>query len=125
MAVFKIGDTDFSAHVIAGSYSVCNDEIIALWTDGNGNSHRRTKRKKMQGSFDMFFRTMEEFQGFIEAINASKAENMNNYVSATLTDNFSNEDIVSNYYLDFRLVRNRDAAWRDYFERFTVNAEEY
>lgn len=125
MANFKIGNTDFGGHVIAGTYSVSNDVIYKVWTDGNGHNHRTPKRSKMQGSFDMFFRTMEQYQSFIAAIEASKTANVNSYVSATLTDNISNADIESKYYLDFKPVRNRDANWKDYFETFTVTVEEF
>jgi len=125
MAVFTIGSTDFSGHTIAGTYSVSKRPVYASWTDGNGSKHQRLKRYKMQGSFSMFFRTMEEYQAFITAIEDSKTENANSYVTATLKDNISNEDCTGYYYLDFSPVRNRDAGWADYIEAFTVNVEEY
>lgn len=125
MATIIINGIDFGSHVIAGTYSVQNDDIYASWTDGNGRNHRQLKRKKMQGSFDMIFRTMDEYESFMAAIKASQEENLNSYVSATLTDNLSNEDVESNYYFDYTPIRNRDADWRDYFEKFTVNVEEF
>lgn len=125
MAVFKIEESDFSGHMIAGTYSVIRRPVYSTWNDGNGNSHRQLKRYKMQGSFDMFFRTMEEYQDFINAIESSKTANVNSYVAATLTDNMSNEDIEGYFYLDFSPLRNRDAKWNDYMQAFTVNVEEF
>lgn len=125
MATIIINGIDFGGHVIAGTYAVQNNNIYAAWTDGNGSNHRQLKREKMQGSFDMFFRTMEEYETFMAAIKASQETNFNTYVSATLTDNLSNEDVESNYYFDYAPIRNRDADWRDYLEKFTVNVEEF
>lgn len=125
MANFIIGTTDFSAHVIAGTYSVINRPVYVTWADGDGHSHRKLKREKISGSFDMFFKTMEEYQTLITAIEASKVANSNSYVTATLTDNYSNTDATSKFYIDFAPVRDRDANWKDYFGTFTVSIEEY
>lgn len=125
MAIFKIGEVDFSEHLIAGAYSINSVEKVYAWTDGDGRTHKRTLRSQLTGTVDLFFKTMDEYMAFIEAIDASKAENRANYVTATLTDNMTNQDKPGLYYLTFAPVRNRDVNWRDCIERFTVTVEEY
>jgi len=125
MAVFKIGNVDFSGHVIAGTYSIKNVDVFATWDDGDGRTHKKLKRTQMRGSFEMFFKTMEDYESFVDAIESGKTASSSAFVEATLTDNYSNDDISSNYYFDFSPVRNRAANWDDYMMRFTVNVEEY
>lgn len=125
MAIFKIKNKDFSGHMIAGAYKVNTIENVYSWIDGDGRNHKRTLRKRMTGSFDLFFKTMAEYADFIAAVEASKSENSANYVTATLTDNIGGQDKTGLFYLSFVPVRNRDVNWRDCIERFTVTVEEF
>lgn len=68
---------------------------------------------------------MADYESFVDAIESGKTASSSAFVEATLTDNYSNDDISSNYYFDFSPVRNRAANWDDYMMRFTVNVEEY
>lgn len=119
--VFLVGNKDYSAHVIAGSYEVNNDPQYKEWEDASYISHKLKLRDRVQGSFDMWFRTVEEYEEFKADLDAVKA---NEAYTISLTVNNTSEQANIYAYLDFKLVRNIDGAWNDYFERFTVTVKE-
>lgn len=121
--VFKIGNTDFSGHVIAGSYAINKEAEYVTWTDAAHKTHKLRKRYRVKGTCDMFFRTIAEYSAFQSAIAAATAAN-NDSINMTVTVNKTTEDKTIEAYLDYLPVRNRDGNWNDYFERFTLSVEE-
>lgn len=117
--VFKINLTDFSDHVIAGSYKVNSEPIYTEWTDANGTAHREKIRDKVSGSFDMWYRTAEGYNGFVSTI--SENTRLNLTLPLTVLVNNTGETITGSFFLEHSTVRNRDGAWDDYMERFTVS----
>ena len=122
---FTVGSTDYSNHVIAGTYEVNNRPQYRTWEDGNHKTRRTKLRDQIVGSFDMFFRTEAEYEDFMDDIENAKDSTKDNAVSISITVNntLTQEDTYA--YIDYSLVRNRDGAWNDYFEVFTVNIEEW
>lgn len=120
---FLVGSTDYSAHVIAGTYEVNNEPVLYEWTDARKILHSRKIRDKVVGSFDMFFRTVTEYNAFKSVLDDAKSSTDEAYtLSVTVNDTAEQETITAK--VSFKLVRNIDGAWNDYFERFTVNIEE-
>ena len=120
--VFKIGDTSYADHVIAGTYQINQKEIGQEWTDANHVKHKTLMRTKISGSCDMFFRTIEEFNDFIANIKTVKTSNQS--VPMEVTVNNINEDKIMDAFIDFDPVRNRDGMWKDYILRYTLTVEE-
>lgn len=120
--VFKIGNTSYADHVIAGNYQINQKNIGEDWTDANGVKHQTLIRKKISGSCDMFFRTIEEFNDFIANIKAVTTSNQS--VPMEVTVNNINEDKVIDAFINFDPVRNRDGMWHDYILRYTLSVEE-
>lgn len=125
MATIKINGIDFGRNVIAGTYSVNSEDEVFKWKDGDGHNREQLLRSRLVGSFDMFFKTMSEYNRFVNAIESSKRANSSTYSAAVLTDNISNVDKQSFFYFKFKPVRNRNASWSDVLERFSVSVEEY
>lgn len=121
--VFKIGDTDFSNHVLSGSYKINEVDEFTSWTDANGREHRNIYRTKTSGSFDVLFKTVTDYEIFQNAY--MYAKNKAGLVRVTLMDNQSNQLKVIDAYLDFTPVRFRADNWEDYYEKFTVNIKEW
>ena len=119
---FTVGSTDYSDHVIAGTYNVNNKPQYRTWTDADYHTRKIKLRDQIVGSFDMFFRTQAEYEDFMDDI--ATATGTDNAVSISLTVNNTSEQANINAFIDYELVRNIDGAWNDYFERFTVNIEE-
>lgn len=117
------GAKDYSNHVIAGSYNVNNEPMYAEWDDANYIQHRFKQRDRVSGTFDMFFRTVSDYAAFKADIDANRSAT-NNSVVMTVAVNDLNTTKTINAYISYKLVRNRDGAWNDYFERYTVTIKE-
>ena len=120
--MFIIGQTDYSDHVIAGSYKINNVPVTEDWTDAAGTIHRQKIRDKIIGSFDMWFRTKTDYDSFLSCISTNQNDNMT--VPVTLEVNNTGDSFTGNVFINHETVRNRDGSWDDYMERFTVNIEQ-
>ena len=121
--VFKIGETDFSANVIAGTYDCSDEDIYTIWQDANGRNHREVFRKQLKGSFDMFFKTVNDFEVFNSAYkNARSASGLTRII---IMNNTTNALEAKDVYFTFKPIRNRRDDWEDYYEQFTVSIEEW
>lgn len=121
--VFVINNVDFSNHVLAGTYDIGDVPIYTEWTDANGRDHREVFRKRTQGSFDMSFRTVTEFEEFNQAYKAVRKDSGLTRVS--LMNNSTNLVERKDVYLEFSPIRNRRDDWEDYYEQFTVDVKEW
>jgi len=121
--VLLIGNVDYSNHVIAGSYNINQKIQSSKWDDANYRTHKFKQRDKIVGSFDMFFRTVADYEGFKADLDDAQALDDDSY-SISLTVNNISEQRRINAFIDYELVRDIDGKWQDYFGRFTVNIEE-
>ena len=121
--VLLIGNVDYSNHVIAGSYNINQKIQSSKWDDANYRTHKFKQRDKIVGSFDMFFRTVTDYEGFKAHLDDAQAPDDDSY-SISLTVNNISEQRRINAFIDYELVRDIDGKWQDYFRRFTVNIEE-
>lgn len=120
--VFNIGGTDFSNHIIAGTYKVNDIGSFEEWVDASHRKHKRKLRRLVAGTFDMFFRTADEFNVFNNVVIAST--DVNNAIPLTLTVNNGAASQLIEAFLTYEPIRDRDGNWEDYFKTFTVTLEE-
>lgn len=125
MAMFIIGANDYSNRVIAGAYSVYSEDIYKEWVDGNHKTHRNIVASKLRGSFDVMFKSIEEYNSFLSVVNSNKTDSGAVAVSLKANNKVEGSDLVtSNCFLSFQPTRNRNGFWKDYMERFTIEVEE-
>ena len=123
--MFKVGDTDYSAHVIdsTNGYKVQTDPIYTEWTDANGIDHRSVYRDRTTGTFTLFFRSIDEYQSFCTVM-ANSRQNDTSY-RCTVFDNNSNTQVVSNFFITYTPVRHRtDDLLDDYVAAISVTIKE-
>ena len=123
--IFKIGNTDpgdYSNRVIAGSYNVQTNPIFKSWTDANELEHRTFIRTRIEGTFDMYFKTLAEYNAFTALIASTRAADYT--VPCSVLSNTTDTLIEGDFYIEFAPVRNRNGSWEDYMERFTVTIKE-
>lgn len=120
--MFKIGNTDYSNRVLSGSYQVQNMELYVSWIDGNYVEHRHKTREQMQGTFDVFFKNIEEYKAFCNNITANKKTDMS--IRCLLFDNASNTTKSCDCFIEFVATRRRNDMWKDEVERFEVKVKE-
>lgn len=121
--VFSIGDNDFSDKVLGGTYSVGDEDIYTVWQDANGRNHHEVYRKQLKGSFDMLFKTVEDFNVFNEAYKEARFDS--GLIRVSIMNNSTNAVESKDVYLSFKPIRNRRDDWNDYYEQFTVDVEEW
>lgn len=121
--VFMINDIDFSMHIPAGSFKVGDVPLYTSWNDANGREHREVYRRKLQGTFDMIFKTVEDFEVFNRAYKDVRAAS--GLTPVLIMNNSTNSLEQKDVYLSFETIRNRYDDWTDYYERFTVDVKEW
>lgn len=123
--IFKLNDVDCSAYVVAEGYNVNLKNIYQEWTDGGCVKHRDIVAQKIQGTFQMYFKTTTDLQAFVTALASCKTSS-NTYPVKLKVNNDTVASLTAskNVFLDFEPVRRRDAMWADVFEVFEVTVEE-
>lgn len=125
IAILKLNDVDYSAHVVAESYAINYRDVYQEWTDGGQTKHRDVIARKLSGTMQMYFKTQSELQTFLTALAGCKS--IRNTYPVKLKANNDTVDSLSaskDVFLDFAPVRKRDATWADVFEAFDVTVEE-
>lgn len=121
--VFKVSNTDFSDHVVAGTYAVNNEPVFTSYEDANGVEHRQKIRDRVVGTFDMIFKTLEDFNDFIECVKEYTLPSSCAVPILVQVNNTAELKLV-NAFIDFSPTRNRNDMWQDYMERFQVKIKE-
>ena len=122
-SLFKISTTDCSDNVVRGSYQVNRIDIYKTYEDANGATHRRFIRKKMTGTFQMFFKLMKDYSDFVELIEDNKSATTY-AVPCTLYDNYSGDVYTVNAFIDFQPTITQDAGLREYMQVLDITIEE-
>lgn len=121
--LFIVGNENYTNNIIVGTYAINNKPVYKTYTDSNGNTHRFKTRDKIVGSFNMFFKTAEEFNAF-SAVVKSNESSVNFSVPITVTVNNTGEEKLINAFIDYETTRNLNGRREDYFDVFKVNIEE-
>lgn len=120
--IFKlVNGGDYSANVIAGTYTINTEEVYVEWKDANHVRHRSVIRERLVGSFDMYFNTIEEYQVFANDISRNKHSGKN---AIQLMNNKTGVLKTINAFVEFETTRGRRFDWKDTINRFTVIIEE-
>ena len=123
ITLFKINTTDFSDNIIEGSYQVSKADVYKTYEDANGATHRRFIRTKISGKFQMFFRTLQDYQAFVTAIETNKSATTF-AVPVSLYDNYGGTLITTNAFIDFRSTIALDGTLSEYMETIEVTVED-
>lgn len=123
--IFKLNTVDYSSHVVAESYAVNFVDVYDEWTDGGQVKHKDVIRRKLSGTFQMYFKTTDSLQTFLTALaNCKTTSNTYPVVLKANNDTVASLQSSKNVFLDFVPVRKRDAKGSDVFDVFEVTVEE-
>jgi len=64
--IFKMGEVDYSTSILAPNYQVNETPIYREYTDCNYTVHREIARKKIKGTFTLYFTEKEDFKAFAD-----------------------------------------------------------
>ena len=97
--ILKINNVDFTPNVVQKSYKVQKNDEYSRWVDGNWHQRRDIARTRISGQFNLTFLGHSNYQAFLTAVNAVKAnggycENVQIWVSS------SHELVTTDAFLD-------------------------
>lgn len=116
--VFKIGNADLSGNVLADNYSVSKEPVYKSWNDAFGYEHRSKVRDRVEGSFSMFFETLEEYERFANTASTG-------LLTMTVAVNKPRYELkLIRGYIDFSSTMFRDNAWNPKIKQFKVSIRE-
>lgn len=118
---FTVSSTDCSANVVAGTYKVNNKPVFFEWTDAAQSVHKKKLRDKVEGTLDMFFRSLTDYNAFLTTLESATSDGK---TALTVSVNNTNSNKTGNFYVDMEPARNIDGSWSDYMEKFTLNISE-
>lgn len=120
--MFMIGTTNYSHRVVAENYKIGSVPEYELWTDANGKEHRSKYRSRVQGTLEMRFLSINEYQDFVAVLDSAIQSDLT--YSITVYDNREEEEKEITAFIDYEATRYRDPAWADMVERITVTIRE-
>lgn len=121
--LFKIGNNDYSGHVVNATYQINLEEISETYQDCNEVTHYIYLRSKVKGKFDMAFSTQTEYDAFITAFWAAKNSSTNSW-SVIVTPNNTLIQTTIDARVTFEPVRELTISRTDIIRQMTVNIEE-
>ena len=120
--MFKVNNTDLSAHVIAKGYAVRSVPQYTAWLDANGREHRSVFRNQIMGTFSMYFPDISDYDDFCSLLE-SNVQNDTSYPCTVWVNNI-NGNATSHFFIDFDASRYRDAKWVDMVGELKISIKE-
>lgn len=121
--LFKIGNNDFTNHIVNETYKVNSEEVNETYQDCNEVTHYVYIRSKVKGSFDMAFKTQAEYSAFLTAFLAAKSSATNSW-TVIVTPNNTLTQATIDARVTFSPVRELTVSRTDIIRRMTVDIEE-
>lgn len=123
MTLLIIGRKNATKHIVVGTYEVNEEDVYKDWTDGNLCKRREVVRTRVKGSFEVYFRSMDEYQQFVDAIESNRSEEgcVDCNIMANNTDRYLTNRSL---YFTLKPKRSRAITGKDYFPQFEVEVEE-
>jgi hypothetical protein len=117
-----VGTEDLSGRVVAENYKIGTKPEYDLWTDANGREHRSKYRERVQGTLELKFLSINEYQDFVFLLE----NNVNTDLTYPMTvyDNISEQEKEIVGFIDYEPTRYRAPDWADMVERITVTIRE-
>lgn len=120
--MFMVGETDMSHRVVAENYKVGTIPEYELWTDANGKEHRSKYRERVQGSLEMKFLSINEYQDFVFLLESEVNTDLT--YEMTVYDNITEQEKEIIGFIDYEPTRYRAPDWADMMERITLTIRE-
>lgn len=121
--LFTLNNTDYTANIVADTYKINTQPIYESYEDAKGITHSIKIRDRVSGTFDIFIRSMNEYNEFLSDFENGR-NHLTNTHSITLKPNNINVEGIYNCFLKFESTRKLDGRFRDYMGVFTITVEE-
>lgn len=115
---------NLSRHIPMGSYNVNVMEEFEEWTDSNYDIHRKLLRNRVEGTFDLKFKSVEEYEGFLNVLTAAKATTGQNYIEMDAFCTNRGATYNKKFYYEFEPKNDLPQMADSKNEAFTVTIKE-
>lgn len=123
MAILNLGGVDYSGNIVVGSYNVNSTDVYSSWTDANCVEHRHIQRQRVTGSFDMEFRTMAQYEAFVDHLKEQR--NQQGWIPCYLFVNNLKIAKSCKMFVQFKSFLDRKNNYTvNYIPKFTVEVSE-
>ena len=85
--IFKLGEKNYTSHVVDGSYKVNLIPKYKSWQDGYGNRHRDQRGAKYEGSLDLMFKSVSDHSTFLSDLATARYNAENQYTITLVANN--------------------------------------
>lgn len=120
--MFMVNETDLSHRVVAENYKIGTKPEYELWTDANGKEHRSKYRERVQGTLELKFLSINEYQDFVFLLEREIRADLT--YPLTVYDNIQEQEKEITGFIDYDPTRYRDPGWADMMERITLTIRE-
>lgn len=122
MKLFEINGEDFTHRIMMTTYAVNRKPRYNEWEDENGTKHRDNYAYKVQGSFKMYFDSIEDYLHFVEVLNEQTTAG--GVTPVVLYVNNTNSVRETNVFIDFEPQNDMPYFGVTEHDGFTINLEE-
>ena len=110
---------DVTPFIVAGSYDVSTQPDYEEWVDGYHSLRRTIKGWRLQGSFNVKFFSLSEYNNFLSAIENNILNG--GYIYATVYDNKTKQVFTTYVFIDYTLPNLAPLVGRSDNEEITIN----
>lgn len=114
---------DVTPFIVLNTYDVSSQPVFKNWNDGNGHERRAVKRRRLEGSFNVKFFNLSDYQSFLAAIEGQRVEGFD-YISVKAYDNKSRTVKTVNVYLDYEPPEIEPSIGWSFNEEIEINVKE-
>ncbi len=114
---------DVTPFIVLNTYNVSSQPVVKNWVDGNGHDRRAVKRRRLEGSFNVKFFNLSDYQAFLAAIEGQRVTGFD-YLSVRAYDNKLRTVKTANVYLDYELPDVEPSIGWSFNEEIEINVKE-
>ena len=122
MELFVLNGVDYTSNITVPSYKVQSEAVEKTWEDATYSNHTDFLRWRVKGTFTIYFDKVNEFHSFLDSLQNMRGTD--NYIPATVYDNFKHTQITSYFKITIKLANNLPYFERKKHEGYEVTLEE-
>lgn len=115
---------NLSQHVPMGTYNVNVLEEYEEWTDSNYDIHRKLKRNRVEGTFNLKFKSIADYEEFLNVITKARTTTGQNYIEMDAFATNKGTKYNKKFYIDFTPKNDLPFMADSKNDAFTVTIKE-
>ena len=117
--LFTINNTQYK--IRQGTYKVNEYDVYTEWTDANCDIHRSVLKRRISGSFVLYFEDEQDYTSFLDNLESVRG-NDGSY-SVGLMCNNSHQFRNTSVFIDFRPTREQKVIGQAYYPDIQMNIQ--